>query len=257
VLIMLGVALALASAPTEQNSSTAPATQSSTQPVNALKPTGDDLEPSIKVELEKIDERAAGIKDLRADFHQRKHTALLKKPMESQGEVRIDASPDHSVIRWDTTRPSAITTWINTEELRIYSPKESLLEIYPIDAGWGQLTASPLPRLNSLRKQFVIRPWIWQDAQTEAQTNVNMPLALQLIPREQRIAEHLEEVRILIDRALGCVVAAEVIYPEDDRLEIRFSKIRINSGIEASELELDVPQGTTISRPLSAKDSEE
>jgi outer membrane lipoprotein-sorting protein len=219
------------------------ATSPATQPATA---TDSALERAI----EEIDQKASAIEDLKATFHQSKHTALLKKPMQSTGTVRISADPDHGVMRWDTTGSNLMTTWISATELRIYSPRQSLLEVYPIESGWSQLTASPLPRLKSLREQFDIRPWDWEGAEP---SRADQQIAFRLMPKHEQIREHVREVRILIDREIGCVLAAEVLYPDEDRLTLRFTDIRINSGIEEDELKLEVPPGTTISRPLEAE----
>jgi hypothetical protein len=244
------ISCACAAVSLSQTDAPAPATQSSTQPQTRSAHEPEQLDPAIERALEEIEQKASQIKDLKADFQESKHTALLKKPMQSKGKVRIVADPDHPVMRWDTAGGNAVTTWIGSDELRIYSPRQSLLEIYPIDARWRQLTASPLPKLKSLREQFNIGMWTWENADASAG---DQHLALRLLPKQEEIREHVLEIRILIDRSIGCVVAAEVLYPDEDRLELRFTDIETNSGIEGDELELKVPAGTTVSRPLEAE----
>ena len=126
------------------------------------------------------------------------------------------------------------------------------MEIYPIEKGWSQLAASPLPRMESLREHFTISPWNWPGNEP---ANAKALMGLKLAPKQEQIREHVSEVRILIDRETACVVAAEVLYPDHDRLEIRFDNIRTNRGIQEQQMELEIPEGTTISRPFEAEES--
>ena len=224
--------------------------QMTSQPQSQPQRTPDDPDSDLTETLRDIDRKAEHVKDLQADFRQSKHTALLKRPMQSEGTVRIKADASHPVVRWDTTKPSAATTLITIDQLKIHTPGQSLLEIYPVVEGWSQLAASPLPRFEALRKHFAITRWSWTDLDPNL---ADKRLALRLVP-EDELREHVLEARILIDRETGCVVEAEVIYPDHDRLGLKFTNIRLNKGIELDELELKVPAGTTISRPLEAKE---
>jgi outer membrane lipoprotein-sorting protein len=246
--IVLGLAtlptLPLATAPAAQQ------TRPSTQPESRPTSRGDSDDAAFARALSEIDQKARRIKDLKADFKQSKHTALLKKPMQSEGTVRIKVDSEPPIMRWDTTKPQASTTWIGGNELKIYSPREALLEIYSIQSAWSQLAASPLPKMESLREQFSISSWAWPDLDPAV---ADRRIGLKLVPQKEQIREHLLEVRILIDRDTACAVAAEVLYPDQDRLELWFTNVRLNSGIDGQELELKVPAGTAISRPLEVK----
>lgn len=244
------ILIAIAVPPLLPCATTPPSTQA-TPPASQPGNSDGEGDTALGRDLAEIDEKSRAIKDLKSEFHQSKHTALLKKPLLSKGTLRIQVRDDgNSVMRWDTTDPHLSSMWISSEELRIYWPQQSLLEIYPIEEGWSQLSASPLPRLNLLREQFIISRWNWEG---EDQSQDEKQFALRLVPKHEEVREHVLEVRVLLDREIGCVVAAEVLYPDEDRLELRFANIRLNNGIDENDLELKVPAGTKISRPLDAK----
>jgi hypothetical protein len=247
------IMMATTAAPWAPCASTPPSIQA-TLPATTTEDGDDESDAFLQRALTDIDEKSHAIKDLKSDFRQSKHTALLKKPLHSKGTLRIQARDDgSSVMRWDTTEPHPSSTWMSSEELRIYWPQQSLLEIYPIEKGWSQLSASPLPRLKLLREQFTISRWNWEGADP---SHAEKQIALRLVPKQEEVLNHVLEVRILLDREIVCVIAAEVLYPDDDRLELRFTNIRLNSGMDEKELDLKVPTGTRISRPLDPKPAE-
>ena len=63
--------------------------------------TQSSQDKSLDARLAEVDQLAGRIADLTADFVQLKHTALLKKPLESRGSLRVKGS----AMRWDTTAP--------------------------------------------------------------------------------------------------------------------------------------------------------
>ena len=83
------------------------------------------VDAALDAQLTEIDRRAEKIADLTADFVQLKHTALLKKPLESRGSLCVKGA----FMRWDTTSPSITVMTIDQKEMRLYSAQERLLEI--------------------------------------------------------------------------------------------------------------------------------
>lgn len=209
-------------------------------------PAPTDQDPALIRELEEIDARAADVHDLSADFEQEKFTPVLKKPLVSSGRVRV--VPPR--IRWDTDEPHPSVLLLSPEELRLYDPEARTLEIVPVSGGLSQAAASPLPRLATVRDHFGIEradPATLDEGATEASS-----IAVRLLPRDESVAEHVAEVRVLIDRALACATRVEITDADGDRTVIRFRRIRLNSGVRDVELDLAVPAGTTISRPAVA-----
>jgi len=203
------------------------------------------VDAQLQRQLEEIDRRAGQIIDLTADFVQLKHTALLKKPLESRGRLRIRGA----AMRWDTAEPSPGVMVVDDRELRLYSPRQRLLEIYPMQRGLGQIAASPLPRLAIVRDHFDIAGCDWPGLDEQSRAT---RVALKLTPRENSLARHVQEVRVLLDATTGCASAVRLLDPDGDELEITFRNIRTNTGVREDEVRFEPPAGTTVSRPLEA-----
>ena len=201
--------------------------------------------PALWRRLEQLDQKVAQITDLVADFQQEKFTALLKKPLVSTGSVRVKGA----AMRWDTRHPEATTMSIDEKEVRLYYPGESLLEIYPIDRGLSSLAASPLPRLEQLSRFFAfeeIDPSKLPDPQSPRAST----LAVRLTPIDPKLAEHVQEVRVLLDEQRGFIMLAEMVDVDGDRTIIRFGNFRPNTNLRGDDLRIDVPANTKISRPM-------
>jgi outer membrane lipoprotein-sorting protein len=193
----------------------------------------------------RIDNAAAGIKDLSGRFEQRKFTALLMEPLISSGQVR-SAGP---VVRWDTQEPSAIVLYADRDELRLYYPDQKLEEIYPIDQRMSDLLNSPLPRLSTIKAHFTI-------AAASADDLRDLPggagtLGLRLTPIDAELTAHIHQVIVVLDISTGLTVAVRTIDADDDHTDIIFSDMHVNTGINERSLDLVLPAGTAISRPLA------
>jgi outer membrane lipoprotein-sorting protein len=213
-------------------------------------PPAADRQAALLARLTEIDSRAARVEDFTAEFEQRRFTALLKKPLVSNGTVRVRGP----VVRWDTKSPEPAVLHSDGKELRMYYPGQGVLEVYPIDQRLSELAASPLPRLGSLRKHFAIAQIPVEElrdaAKGQAGTDQAEYIALRLTPTDDALREHLAFVRVLIDVAGAHMVKVETNDPDGDRTVISFTKVRINTGVRPEELALTVPPATKVTRPL-------
>jgi hypothetical protein len=191
-----------------------------------------------------FDAKAAAIVDLSAEFRQEKFTALLKKPMVSAGRVRLTAS----TVRWDTDKPRPSTLHIRGGELRLHYPEQSLLEIYDVRGRLRDLAASPILRLPALVGHFA--PHLIAVRDLDAGAGEQTHLALRLEPRQDSLKEHLRHLRVLLEDRTGSVVKVEMTDADGERTVIGFTGARFKTGLAEAELELQVPAGTTVSRPL-------
>jgi outer membrane lipoprotein carrier protein len=199
-------------------------------------------DPSLAAQLDDIDRRAGQARDLSGRFTQEKHTALLKKPLVSSGRIRMKGA----VVRWDTESPEPTVLYSDGREIRMYYPRQATVEVYPIDRRLGDLAASPLPRLDILRRHFRIERA--PDAPRDGKT-----VELKLTPTDESLAQHVDEVRVTLDVPSACVTRVEMLDADGDRTVIRFTDVRTNTGVKDGELELTVPAGTKVSRPLEGK----
>jgi outer membrane lipoprotein-sorting protein len=203
-------------------------------------------DPALSKQLEAIDARGAKIKDFTSDFRQEKFTALLKKPLVSSGVVRV-AGP---VIRWDTKEPENQVLYSDGHEVRMYYPAQKLLEIYTIDQRLGELASSPLPRLKTLREHFTLER---SDGKRFHPPKDRQVLPLRLVPREEELRQHIDEVDVLLDVTAAHILELEIVDADGDRTHVTFSGVRLNTGLTPDDLKLSVPPDTTVSRPLEGK----
>jgi outer membrane lipoprotein-sorting protein len=204
-------------------------------------------DPKLAALLDDIDLRAGKIPDLAGRFRQEKHTALLKKPLVSSGRIRMKGA----VVRWDTETPEPAVLYSDGREIRMYYPRQSVVEVYPIDRRLSDLAASPLPRLAALREHFKIESLSRDQRPADERDDANR-VALRLVPSDEFLAQHVDEVRVTLDARSACVVRVEMFDADGDRTLIRFSDVKIATGMKDSDLELVVPAGTKVSRPLDA-----
>ena len=194
--------------------------------------------------LEVVDAAIAKVLDLRADFEQRRHTSLLKKPIVSTGLVLSKGER----VRWDTAAPRASSMLMVAGEIRMFYPADKLVEVYPVGEGFKDLAGAPLPRLSVLKTRFDISPLTPRDL------GVNDPdsklLAVLLTPKLDDLRKHVASVKVLIDESLPAATKLIMTDLEGERTEILFTNIRLNAGVKEDELELKLPEGVRISRPL-------
>lgn len=215
--------------------------QSLTQPATTQ---ADAIDPILWERLKEIDRRAGRIKDLSATFEQQKFTALLKKPLVSSGRVRVAGS----TMRWDTAKPDPTIMVIDEREMRLYYPRQKTVEVYPINQKMARLAASPLPRLDVLRKHFKVEEIPAREMNQLAEGPKF--LALLLTPIDSALREHIDQVRVLLDADSAYILRAEMIDPDGDRTVISFADIQLNLDIKPDDLKLMVPEGAAITRPL-------
>lgn len=213
----------------------------------ATAPTTQAAEATLLDELQTLQGKLASVQDLTTTFVQEKHTALLRKPLVSSGRIRMAGR----VMRWDTEKPAASSMLITDTSIELFYPKQKLLEIYPVDEQLGRLAASPVPRIDVMRQHFSFARLNVADIDPAAAAD--RFVALELEPKQETLREHIERVRLLIDRESGYLARMEMIDADGDNTIIRFSDVRLNTGIDAKELALELPKGTRVSRPLSTE----
>jgi len=214
--------------------------------VVATETAGGDKGVDLVTQLQEFDARMAAVRDLTAHFEERKSTALLKKPLVSTGRVRVKGSRS----RWDTEKPHRTTMLIDGEAVRIYYPERTTLEVYEMNRQLQWLAISPLPRLAALREHFEIQTIPLPDIDREFTDRSH--LALRLLPKTRALRDYVDHVDVVLDVAAARVVHAEIADPDGDRTTLTFSDVRTNLGMDDQDLELEIPKGATVVRPLAA-----
>jgi outer membrane lipoprotein-sorting protein len=204
------------------------------------------VDPALWNRMLAVDQRSANIIDLTARFEQEKFTALLKKPLLSGGVVRVRGSG----MRWDTNHPEPTVLRLDEREVRIYYPRQKIIEVYGIEQKLASLAASPLPRLDVLKQHFSFEELAVDEL--DKSVDPSKYLALKMKPTEPALREHVDEVRVLLDIAGGYLVRLEIIDSDGDRSVIRFSDVKINTGLTGKDLEIKAPADVKIVHPLAA-----
>lgn len=204
------------------------------------------VDDALWARLREIDSRAGRIQSLSAHFEQKKFTALLRKPLVSTGTIRIKGP----VMRWDSDKPEPSVLLVGQHEVKMYYPAEKIVEVYPLDQRMGELAASPLPRLDVLRKKFAFEQI--QAKELDAGADPARFIALRLTPTEASLREHVREVRVLLDVRGAYIVAAEMVDSDGDRTSLAFKDVKPNADVP--DLALVVPAGTKVTHPLKALD---
>jgi outer membrane lipoprotein-sorting protein len=211
----------------------APATQPTSAPA---------IDAALWQKMTDIDARGSKISSLVADFEQKKYTALLRKPLTSSGKVRVRGA----IMRWDTEKPEPNVMLVGDKDVQLYYSAQKTVEVYTLDQRLAELAASPLPRLAVLKDRFSFAEIPAADMDKSA--DAGKVLALKLTPIQDELRQHVQEVRVLLDIAAGYIVQAELTDGDGDRTVIHFRNVVVNTDI--GDLELKVPAGTKITRPL-------
>ncbi len=219
-------------APTSQ-----PMSQSTSQPTS---------QPSaFEQKLAAIDQHSATIHDLTADFVQEKHSPLLRKPLISRGTVRAK----EGATLWQTIQPDEQYMSIDPQTLRIYYVKQRAVEEYPIRGNLGMMAASPLPRLEAIRKSFSVQPDDGAGLDGELAPKGGL-LAIRMTPTDTTLAQYVDHVRVLLDEAQGLAVAFEMVDPDGETTVMRFSNLKINPNLSDDQFKLNLPTDVKVTRPL-------
>lgn len=206
---------------------------------------------ALAARLDRFDERTERIDDLTARFEQRKHSVLLRRPLVSRGRVLVKGE----TLLWMTREPVESRIRVDETDARVYYPDQNLLEIYDLGADLRFLAGSPVPRMASLREQFDIRETDADGMDDEVVRRDHL-LIVALSPRDERLAERIERIRLVLDEDAGVMRLFEVTDPQGDRTTIVFKDIRTNTGLTEDDIALDVPPDARVTRPFGEDDPE-
>jgi len=194
--------------------------------------------------LAAVDAKMSTVADLQADFEQLKKTAMLKKPMISQGSLLCKGEK----VLWRTTHPRKSDMLVSDGKVTIYHPQDELAEVYPMGSGFKDAAGGPLPKLSKLRENFEFTEIdVQQMVIGTGARDMKGRIAMKLTPKTEELKRHVASVRVLIDESIPCADRIVIVDPEGDETELRFTAVRINVGLKDADLELKLPENTKIS----------
>lgn len=195
----------------------------------------DPQEQSLEGLLEAIAEAQKGRQTLRADLFQRQESELLAEAEESTGKFYYRA-PDQA--RFEIEGPEPTVMLMRGEELLVWYPALGRAErqaggryvgrIMEMLAGGG---IAEMTRRFSTRAAFPTDP--------------EAPWRLTFEPRSRRLAKHLEELEVWLDRELYAPVFLRV-QESTGSTEIRLSNLEPDVELPAETFELELPIGTEV-----------
>jgi len=200
--------------------------------------------PDFMPRLERVDAAMATVRDIRADFEQRKQTVMLKKPLVSKGHLLGKAD----TVLWETREPRPMSMLVTNDDISMYYPADKLVEVYRLDARFREAAGGPLPRLGPLKERFELAEVDPRDVGVVGATDGL--LALGLTPKSDELRRHIKSVHVLIDERVPCATRVIITDPDGEQTEIRFSNVRINTGVADADLKLHLPNGVRTSRPI-------
>jgi outer membrane lipoprotein-sorting protein len=226
--------------PPESGAPAAPSTQEAPSADREAFQTDEKFEARLR----SLDAAMAKVTDLRADFEQRKHTPLLKRPLVSRGVVLTRGD----LVHWDTRSPHRSSLLIGGGTIRMYYPADKLVEEYPVGEGFKDLAGAPLPRLMTLRERFDITPLSPQEL-GEKNPSADL-MAVQLTPKSEELRRHVTHVKVLIDESRPAATKVIMTDPDGEVTEITFANVRLNTGVSVEEVSPRFSEDVRVSRPL-------
>lgn len=207
--------------------------------------------PTFERRLADVDEKMGLVKDLRAEFEQRKRTALLKKPLVSKGTL---VCKGESVL-WKTTSPRASSMLVEPTKVTVFYPQDRLAEEYDVGSRFRDAAGGPLPRLSKLKDRFEIAELTGDEIKALGIEAGEMKdrVGVKLTPKGEDLRKYVASVRVILDASVPCADRVVIADPDGDETEIRFTAVRINTDVKDADLELKLPEGTRVSRPTGGK----
>ncbi len=197
--------------------------------------------------LAALDARMAQFTDLRADFEQTKQTAMLKKPLVSRGTLVCKGE----AVLWRTVSPRKSDMLVKDAKVTVYYPQDKLAEEYPMGSRFRDAAGGPLPRLSKLKENFDFAAIDAKELGPQASTE-GRRIAVKLTPKTDDLKKHVASVKVLIDERVPCAERIIITDPEGEQTQIRFTAVRINTGVKDSELDLNMPEDTKVSTPTQS-----
>ncbi len=117
----------------------------------------------------------------------------------------------------------------------------------------GLMAASPLPRLEAIRKSFRAMPDDGEGLRSKDTPAAAVPVRLE--PIDQTVKQFVQSVRVLLDPERGFMLVFEMTDPDGEQTVIRFTKLKANNGLADDALTLDAPAGVKVVRPLDGAES--
>lgn len=173
--------------------------------------------------FERISKTVSGIKTISGSFRQERRLSMLKEPVVSSGRFYCE-KPDK--LRWEITNPDPSGFLVNGASAKQWKGNEG-----PSDAFDA--------RQNPVIRLIVDQIFAWTSADLkwiEQRYSVNVlkdgPIALRLVPRDQKERRYVDHIRILFEEGTNYVQLVDIVEKSGDSTSIAFSNMVMNGQLQ-------------------------
>jgi outer membrane lipoprotein carrier protein len=181
--------------------------------------------------VQRLKESREKTKDFSADLFQEKKVFLLKEKIVSKGKIRFKY-PDKLLIEF--FQPESSQMVFDGKTLLLYFKEEKIAERYriqnnPIAERYLLFTKDPF--------QKKLAEWkICEDRESY--------LVMEILPKEKEAL--FIKTRLWISKKNWMVIAMEMIEKNGDTTLLRYSNMRVNTGLSDSDFEIHLPKDVKI-----------
>ncbi len=182
--------------------------------------------------FERVKQEQSTMHTLEARFTQLKESEMFVQPVEAQGVFSFLA-PDR--VRWEFTSPNPMTVLIDDQTMTTWYRDLGRADVMNV----GRYSAQVLKYLGASGSLEALLEYF--DVRTAFPKDTAEPYHLTLEPRYPRIAKHIEQIDLWIDRTRFVPVRLRYAEPGGDVTEYRFTDVKVNAALPAERFHLDLP----------------
>jgi outer membrane lipoprotein carrier protein len=181
--------------------------------------------------VQRVKESREKTRDFSADLHQEKKVSLLREKILSQGKVRFK-HPDKFYIEFFPPESSRMA--FDGKTLILYYGEEKIAERYRIQD-------HPVAEKYLL---FTRDPFQKELAEWKISEDRESSLVMEIRPREKEAL--FVKTKLWISKKDWVVTGMEMVEKNGDTTLLRYSNIKLNTGLTDSDFEIQLPKGVKI-----------
>jgi outer membrane lipoprotein-sorting protein len=192
--------------------------------------------------LASMDEAAASFTGVRAKVEKTAFTAIINENDVERGEMwvlKVSGRSGGIRMRVEFTDPAPRSVAMAGRKAEIYYPKIKTVHEYDLnrlrDAVEQFLLLGFGTRGRDLRKDYTVR------LAGEEEVGGMKAAKLELVPKDRKARERLPRAELWIAEPGGYPVQQKFYWPADDTHTISYSEVKINPGLSASDVTLELP----------------
>jgi len=203
----------------------------------SLPGAADEGAASLDELFAKVDAKAEGVRDLRAEFRQEKKMKIRRRPLISTGTLSVQKAAAGSRICWESWEVDGESGEKSSPQRLLVLGDEGLLVSWEVetltgertDLGKGKLEVSEFltigGSLSGLKKSFTVS--------LKSAPKDGAGYVLALVPHSERLKRLIETMELEIDPKEWVVTRIRVADTAATVTEIFLAKIEVNAGVDA------------------------